>query len=316
MKDTRLGVLVAALVMSGVVGALADLTWLETDDGIGLYDYIEKDSTTYVHYGTDWGSWNCAAVWVFVGDGTGHDYPASHVSGVFPDQDLSSGNLSGGNHGADWAAGEAIDLYCKVDDDGGGGSPTQSSYLNELMILDVQRTDVAGEIYTNGNSLVLQFKIDIGSASGGRTLDRLWVKNNGDLQEGTHIANGALRLYYESGTEDLVYNGTETWKTLWGDWGPSTTSDEQFANETLDIDITAGEGLNCYIVISSYADPAAALAKTAQFEIMLDGMSLDTFGNAAGAGDPRVRMDAEQNANALTASELLDVDNGAVFRIK
>ena len=139
MKIKISGLLVAVMILSGAGMSLADATWLETNDGVGRYDYIEKDSTAYVHYGTDWGSWNYSAVWVIIG-ATGHDYPGVWQHDDGGNKHLSTGNLSSGNHGADWVAGKAVDLYPKVDDDGGGGSPTQSTYLDELMILDIQKT--------------------------------------------------------------------------------------------------------------------------------------------------------------------------------
>jgi len=313
MKKESVVLCACVAVVAFVNVAVADATWLETDEGAGYYDYIEKDSTTWVHYGTDWSSWNYAAVYAYVGDGTGDDYAATWQHDAGPNKHLSSGDLNAANHGADWAAGKPLDLYCKVDDDPGGGSPTQSTYTDELMILDVQKTDISGNISSNGNCLVLKFKIDIGSDSGGRTLNRLWVKNVGTLEEGTHIANDAVKLRHESGSNPLNYDGTETSADLDGDYNGNDTSNEEFGHDSLGIGITAGQGLNCYVVIDSFA-AASAVGKTAKFEIILDGMSLDTFGNAAGAGDARVRMDAEQNANALTVIE--PPVAGSVFRLK
>ena len=220
-------------VVLGAVSASADATWLEVDEGLGQYDYIEKDSTTYIHYGTDWGSWNYAAVWVYVGDGTGYDYPANWAHDAGADKHLSTGNLGSGNHGTDWAAGNAIDLYPKVDDDPGGGSPTQSTYTDEMLVIDVAKSDISGSIYDGGVQLVLQFSIDVNN-NAGRDVTRLWVENVGSLQEGdaADIPNNGLSLFYEAGT-GFSFDGDESSVTLYGDYASDDGANERWGNNGL-----------------------------------------------------------------------------------
>ncbi len=303
-KAIAIGILfLTALLWGG--GVSAQDPWLEVDDGIGQYDYIEKESTTYVHYGTNHNGFLGSEVYVLVHEGlsagTGWDYPYSVVFPFPLPLHLSTEDLNPANHVPDWVAGASIDLYLKVRDF--WGVEHQTAYLNEMMILDVEVEAVSGSLDASAKQVVLQFSVDAGT-NVGRELVRLWVKNLGTLQEGNgsgDINYDQLRLYFETGTT-FDFDGTEDYETLWGDWGGDPTNNQRWGNESL-----AGpsgwifipsDGVNkllCYVVVEAF-NPGAQTGRTAHFEIELDGMGLDGFGVQK---MNKVRIDAQTNPNVL-----------------
>ncbi len=304
-KAFAIGILfLTALLWGG--GASAQDPWLEVDDGIGQYDYIEKESTTYVHYGTYFYGYLHSEVWVDVHagfpPGAGFPYIGTYQSGNSPEPiHLSTNNLIAGEHPSNWVAGASIDLYLKVRDF--WGVEYQTAYLNEMMILDVEVEAVSGSLDASAKQVVLQFSVDAGT-NVGRELVRLWVKNLGTLQEGNgsgDINYDNLRLYFETGTT-FDFDGTEDYETLWGDWGGDPTNNQRWGNESL-----AGpsgwifipsDGVNkllCYVVVEAF-NPGAQTGRTAHFEIELDGMGLDGFGVQK---MNKVRIDAQTNPNVL-----------------
>lgn len=301
-KAFAIGILFLTALLWGR-GVSAQDPWLEVDDGIGQYDYIEKESTTYVHYGTNHNGFLGSEVYVLVHEGlsagTGWDYPHSFVV-PFP-LHISTEDLNPANHVPDWVAGASIDLYLKVRDF--LGVQHQTAYLNEMMILDVEVEAVSGSLDASAKQVVLQFSVDAGT-NVGRELVRLWVKNLGTLQEGNgsgDINYDQLRLYFETGTT-FDFDGTEDYETLWGDWGGDSTNNQRWGNESL-----AGpsgwifipsDGVNkllCYVVVEAF-NPGAQTGRTAHFEIELDGMGLDGFGLQK---MNKVRIDAQTNPNVL-----------------
>jgi len=287
---------------------------LMSDEGIGYFDYFELDAgNTHIHYETDWTEWNRSGVYLYVGGHSAY-YSGSYVHEYTGKRHLSTGVISTGTsgwHGAGWAAGSDIDIHIKIDDD--GWDPWKDHYENndELLLIDVQKTDVSGAMSATGSTVVLQFKIDIGNSShGNRTLKRLWVKNDGTLQESsTELTNGIVNIFYESGTNTMSYDGTESSATLYGDYALNPTDNEEFGHNDLTITIPNGEGLNCYIVVSKLPDGSSLVGKTAQFKIIQNGISLDQFGVAAGGGTGLVKIDEHINANILEIPPALSGGN-------
>ncbi|MBT7066827.1 MAG: hypothetical protein HN919_11030, partial [Verrucomicrobia bacterium] len=274
--------------------------WLETDEGIGQYDYIEKDAATYIHYGVNWASWNRSEVWVDVG-GSGAAYSGSHIHDDGGDKHLNTGNVVSGNHGSGWAAGNGINVYCRIDNDGSDPWNEESSNLNDWMIFDVIETDVSGTIGVGEKQLVLQFRMDVGS-NAGRELKRLWVHNSGSLTEDGDILT--VKLYYENGSI-LHFDGDESSASFGAGGG---AGDEIWGSDSLNISIPTGsDDLCCYVVIDSWrASPT--IGNTAQFEIISDGISLDTFGSTS---KELARIDVTQNGTALTLASTWDGGDGS-----
>ena len=294
-----LGVCTFAFVTLGVPTDAGAAIWLESNEGIGNYDYLEKDTTTHVHYGVDWSTWNRSEVWVDVG-GNGSAYAGSWAHDNGSDKHLSTGNLASGNHSPTWVAGSDIDLYCKIDSNGGGAWDEESTNLNEVLMIDIDVSDVVAGDHIKGDTnlwQVMRFKLDIGNSShGNRTLTRLWLDNKGTLAENEDIDDGAssgVYLYYEHGT-GYSFDGDEASVQLDGDSGSAT--DERWGDDNLSITVTNNADLYCYIVVKDIM-AGATIGRTADFEIIADGMSLDNFGSIS---KKTVKMAAQGNTTALT----------------
>jgi hypothetical protein len=287
---------------------------LMSDEGVGYFDYFELDAgSTHIHYETDWTEWNRSGVYLYVGGHSAY-YSASYVHEYGGKRHLSTGLLSPGRsgwHGDGWAAGSDMDIYIKIDDNEWDPWGDTQYNTDELLLIDVQKSDVSGAMSATGSTVVLQFKIDIGNSShGDRTLKRLWVKNDGTLQESaTELTNGIVKVYYESGTNTLNYDGTESSAILYGDYAGNSTSNEVFGHNALSITIPNGKGLNCYIVVSPLPDGSSLVGKTAQFKIIQNGIGLDQFGTVAGGGAGLVKIDEHINANVLEIPPALSGGN-------
>jgi hypothetical protein len=297
-RDCRvIGMLVGAFLATCPFRGHASI-WMEVDQGIGTYDYIEKDATTWIHYGVNWSSWNRTECWVDVG-GLGAAYSGSWQHDDGGNKHLSTGNLSSGNHGDKWVAGSAIDVYAKIDDNGSDPWNEQASYVDEWLLIDVVKSDVSGDLErTQEPHLVLQFSVDVAS-NAGREITRLWVANAGTLQEGSDIPNAGVALYYENGTT-LDFDGDESAVTLYGDYAGNAGDNEEWGSNALNLSVPSdGNKLLCYVCITNYAS-SVTYERTAKFKIISDGLSLDQFGSL---DKKLVRIDAHENANALTLHE-------------
>ncbi|MCO5258342.1 MAG: lamin tail domain-containing protein, partial [Lentimicrobium sp.] len=275
--------------------------WLEVDEGAGHYDYIEKHDSTWIHWGTNWTTWGNAEVRVNT-NGADVWYPSVYMHMNGSDRHLSTIQELSWHHfpAVNWVAGAALDYYLRLDGN------DFANYQNELMIVDVEKQDVSGYLLNQPKQLVLQFSIDVGT-NAGRELRRLWVRNDGTLQEGNgagDIDYDQVRLYYETGAF-FDFNGNEASENLWGDWGGDPTDNERWGNENLNggagiaIPSSGGNKLLCYVVIESF-NASVVTGRNAHFKIETDGMSLDEFGV-----DHRflVRIDEKRNANVLPLAD-------------
>lgn len=285
---------------------------LETDEGLGKYDYIEKDDSTWVHWATTWTSWTSANVKVKVNNQTvdypsvwQHDGASPWVKHLSTTREVSFEHFNA----TDWIAGAPVSLILQLN------GTDKAAYANEMMVVDVVPQNITGNIQNASNQLVLQFSIDVGTLSGARVLKGLWVKNFGSLLEGdaNNVGNDInydkVKLYYETGTT-FSFNGDEANpQTLWGDWGNSgnyaARHDNCWGNEGLNIPIPVSSTgkLLCYVVIESF-NSTLTYGHTAQFGIMNDGMKLDAYGTTS---KQSVRIDAHKNANVLPLVSCSDI---------
>jgi hypothetical protein len=293
--------------------ACADDCWAIRDcDGCGLgqYDYIEKDATTYIKIKTGWTLWNAdsAGAWVDI-NGEGHWMAASYESEGDDGNNCDAKRLVTADFDSSWwaadkwTAGGNMDIYLKANDE------NQTTYDNEWMIVDVEKSDVSGDLLKGEEPhCVLRFSVDAGS-NAGRAMTRLWVANAGSLQEGDDIANGGVTLYHETGTT-FDFDGDESSVILYGDHNFNATDNEVWGRNDLNIAIPSdGSTLLCYVCIIGYA-PGLTYERTAKFKIINDGMSLDTYG----AWDKKlVRINEHENASAQT---LFEATRGMLYLIR
>lgn len=262
--------------------------WLETDEGLGRYRYVEKDATTYVHYGTDIASWTDAKVWVVV-NGYNYGYPAWWVHDSGANKHLSTGDLVPSNHDLTygWITGSLISAYCAIT----SGSTYQGDYVDNWRLVDVVNNGAPAAnlspVQFAANNLVMDFTISCGTSE---TLQRLWVSNTGTLQEGDNVGN-AVYLYYETAPGD-GFGGTESRAVLWGDYGSDSTANELWGDNALGIPVPSA-GLRCYVVLSNLSGDYPG--KTACFKIPNDGISL---------ANGLVRVNSQVNAYTQTGSYL------------
>lgn len=291
----RISFFMTVLILSIAWGA-AGQTVLEEDEGLGQYDYLCITDSTWVHWSTDWAIWGTAEVSVNL-PGTTVDFPSEWKHDWGGRKHLSTIDQLSPNHfpATSYQPGYPISFDLKLD------GLTQNTYTNEMMLFDLQKQDVSGYINNSSKQLVLQFYIDIGSASGDRTLTGLHVKNIGNLEEGDgdrDIGYDGLRLYYETGSA-FDFDGTEAYDILWGDWAGDSKYNNEWKNLSLSIPILAGQRLYCYIVIENFS-PSVTLGRTARFELVLDGVWMDNYG---ASHKYKARIDARTNSIALPLVE-------------
>ncbi|MCK9618538.1 MAG: gliding motility-associated C-terminal domain-containing protein [Lentimicrobiaceae bacterium] len=294
------------LLFFSIIPAFPQEAQLETDEGLGKYDYIEKDDSTWVHWATTLNSWTSANVKVKVNNQT-VDYPSywmhdgtspwiKHLSSI---QEVSNKHFNA----TDWIAGAKVSLTLQLN------GVDKANYNNEMALVDVATQSVVNNKLQNAtNQLVLQFSVDIGSLSG-ITLKGLWVKNFGSLSEATDI--NKVKIYYEDGTT-FSYDGNEAGgDELYGTWTPSTATDNIWGKDEdpggayngLNIAINPGVKKLFYVVIESFK-AGVTYGRTAQFGINTDGMQF----NQQGADKKLlVRIDAHKNASVLPLVSCSDV---------
>ncbi len=271
-------------------------TLLEEDEGLGQYDYLCLTDSSWIHWSTDWLTWSAAEVKVDL-PGISVNFPSQWMHDFGGRKHLSTIDQISPTHfpASSYQPGYPISFDLKLD------GTTQNTYTNEMMLFALQKQDVSGYIYNSVKQLVLQFYIDIGSASGDRILKGLHIKNIGNLEEGNgdrDIGYDGLKLYYETGVT-FDFDGTEASETLWGDWAGDSKYNNEWKNLSLSITIPAAQRLYCYIVIENFS-PTVTLGRTAQFELVLDGLWMDNYG---ASHKYKARIDNRTNSQALPLVE-------------
>jgi hypothetical protein len=259
MKKYLLSLIIVLIFSSLVFG---QSVWLLSDEGIGLYKYLEKDATTHIHYGTDilppWQGYQAFVNYQY------HPVSYQHSSGS--DYHFSSSNISGS-----WSAGTMISFTVAVFNP--YTSHTETDYA-KVIDITTSTSGLASSLVDNPSgteNLVMSFKIDAGGS--GESLKRLWIKNNGTAQEGSDIPESGIILYYEDASVSMTYDGTETNSHTLDDYNNnSTSSDELWGDDRIDIVIPSG-GLMCHLVVTDLVDGFNA-AHTVNFALVEDGMNL------------------------------------------
>lgn len=271
-----------------------------TSDGIAKYGYIEKNSLTrtFLYKGNHDNINYLGARWLVSYPGN-PDAEYIYYTYDGPDGNWNCNNsisykrtndYSPSHFGSNWEAGAnvRVGVYAYY------GCPHNSSYevspgydYKDFQVFDYEPAAVdcgklfdangdCGATATGGNNVVASFTLDVGTLSG-KSLERLFFKNTGSLQEGSGIPNGGFKLFYEPATGSETFDGTESNATLYGDWGGNSTSNNEYAAENLNISFPSSGKMRFYVVLCDIVDgvdPAAHQGTAVELELMNDGMSL------------------------------------------
>ncbi len=241
-------------------------------NGVGQYGYVEKDVSSFtVINSNDYNNIYDSRTRYYV-DGVSvvYNQVSPATPGCFPKNSLlTCPDYNPADFGTAWQAGNIMYVSSQLQYHTSTCSYVAGSWSHgvtdmgfnqrSFRIIDVEEVaaDISPTLNNDGsNNIVLSFTIDPGGVSG-LSLIRLWVYNNGAAptsQETDDLPN-EMRLYYEpvtGGTD--VFDGTEPYDALWGDWGGDPTTNEVWGNSNIaggsGISIPSG-GLKCYLVFDA-----------------------------------------------------------------
>lgn len=289
MNKNHLGLYLKSLILLpsllGQINIFGQQPYIVSSEGYGKYGYLEKDATTYFRLNSN----SHGSIYQLFS----RTYLNSNniiTYGTAPNTcaqvEHSTNDYS---FGANAIAGKIAYSSVHADYCGStnsyGGNPNQTGY-NERQhyILDVTEdpshlSSSIAHTPTATNNVVLSIKIDFGSVSD-RNLTRFWVKNSGTLPEGTNgIANDGVKIYYETATGSEVFNGTENSATLYGDYNSSSTSNNEYGHDALNINIPSG-GLRVYVILNNF-NGYNATSQTVAFSVINDGISFSPLMNTS-----------------------------------
>lgn len=293
----RLTIIVWIIALGFVSPAISQFPFLMTTpgNGLGQYGYVEKDVSSFtVINSNDYNNIYDSRTRYYV-DGVSvvYNQVSPTTPGCFPKNALlTCPDYNPADFGSAWQAGEIMYVSSQLQYHASSpcsGTPTAWSHdvtatgfsERSFRIIDVEEVaaDISPTLNNDGSdNIVLSFTIDPGGVSG-LSLIRLWVYNNGaapTAQETDDLPN-EMRLYYEpvtGGTD--VFDGTESFDALWGDWGGDPTDNEVWGNNSIaggfGINIPSG-GLKCYLVFDALPAGYTSGRNTA-IRFVNDGMSL------------------------------------------
>lgn len=273
--------------------------FIRTTGGLGQYGYIERDATptnflvgnggfnNIFQYGVR--SWINGSTNNYVYTGSGSCSRGDDATGNYT---FGSGTL---NNGSTVFSSVFVE-YCGPSYSCGSMTPTGACFNErQYHVLDVNNVNPGGSLAStvvqNSNNVVLSFVIDPGGTA--RTLNRLWIINDGSALEGTDINNDGFKLFYENYTGSESFGGSESNVQLWGDYNGNATNNNTYGNDALGAITVPATGLRCYVVLNSMN--ASAYCKTVQVSIIADGISLAD--NPSANNMRLVRMDKTGGAS-------------------
>lgn len=136
------------------------------------------------------------------------------------------------------------------------------------------------------NNVVGSFTIDVGTATG-LNLNRFFFSNSGVAQEGTNVPNDGFKLFYETYTGSESFDGTESSKQLYGDWGGDATNNNIYGADNLSIPLSGK--IRFYVVICDLTSLPSTSSDAFNLNLLNDGMSLSPVIDGYGM----VRINAE-----------------------
>lgn len=263
-------------------------------NGLGQYGYVEKDvsSFTVINSNTFFNIYDSRTRYYVAGTSVVYNQVTPASPGCFPASTLlTCPDYNPADFGVAWQAGEIMYVSPQLKYHSGpcNNVPTGWSHAEDapgftersFRIIDI--VEFGGEVSTTlnndgSNNIVMSFTIDPGGVSG-LSLIRLWVNNGGAApaaQETEDLPN-EMRLYYEpfTGTGDM-FDGTEPYDALWGNWGGDPIDNEVWGNNNIaggaGISIPPG-GLKCYLVFDALPS-GYTLERNTAIRFINDGMSL------------------------------------------
>lgn len=256
-------------------------------EGLGQYGYIEKDATTFARLNrgghtninqlaTRW--WVGQEYIYYTNNGSEGAWNCNNSI-----TSRTTENFSSSHFGSNWTAGASA--YVSVYAYYGCPQTNQSHYpsntgFNERQfhIFDFETVSTTTTSVTDtdnnctANNVVSSFTLDFGTLTG-KTLERFFFKNNGSLQETTHIPNDGFKLFYELATGSESFDGSESSANLYGDWNSSSTNNNEYGAEGMNIPVNTKTRF--YVVLCDLIngiDPSGH-TNAVSLELLNDGMS-------------------------------------------
>ena len=230
---------------------------IRTDFGLGTYGYLEKDATTYVQLNSQtYGNIYQMFTRTYLNGSNIITYPAAAPNTCSVNSNIQTKDY---NFGMVAMAGQIAFTSVHTDYCGGsnsyGGNTNQAGFNErQHFIFDIsdRPSDLSSVInpVTGNNSVVMSVKIDFGTVAD-RVLQKFWIQNSGSMAESSDIANDGFKLYYEPATGFEAFDGTESTATIYGDYNSTSTSNNTYGNDNLNIAIPAG-GVRIYIVLNKF----------------------------------------------------------------
>ncbi len=257
--------------------AFAQQPYIQTDEGMGQYGYIEKDAVSFFKLNSNAYS-NIYQLFTrnYIASATNTYGNAINSCNTNTNVIQYTNNISFSK-----AAGNTIYSSVHADYCGGGnsygGNPANPGFNERsFQVVDfvADNNSLSSGVCFNGTSnVVLSFKLDPGAA--GLFLRRLYIVNDGTASESTDIANNGFKMYYENVTGTEAFNGNESFETLYGDYNSNPTNNNVYGNSALSgttgISVPTA-GLRVYVVLDGMN--ASAYNKTVNVSVVLDGISL------------------------------------------
>lgn len=262
------------LFLCGVTRILGQTPYIVDTEGLGKYGYLDKNATTYIRLNSN-SYGNIYQLFARTWNGSS----SVLTYGIAPNTCGSTTNVtqSTNNYNFVSAMSPGTIAYSSVHVDYCGGGNSYGGNTNQdgfnvkqhyAFELTSRNSDLSSNIVVGNKNVVMSVKIDFGSLSD-RKLQRFWIKNNGTFAEATDIPNDGFKIYYEPATGSETFNGSESNAVLYGEYGGSSTSNNEYGHDALNIDIPAG-GLRIYVVLEALN--VCTPGKTVSVNLLNDGL--------------------------------------------
>lgn len=249
--------------------------------GLGEYGYLEFNAVTYATLNRDgYDNVNYLGARWWVSDGLGGQEYIYNTTTI--DWQCSGGSTSQGttndfnpiNFNDEWKAGS--NAYVSVNAYYCSGDPGTMFNERHFQVIDIDNSEHSSisDFISDGDgdcltsNVVGSFAINPGSLTG-ISLQRIYLFNSGSAEEGTHIPNDGFKVFYESVSGSEVFDGTESFFLIYGNWGGNSTSNNVYGAEGLSVSLS-GE-TRFYVVLCDLVDGASNVS--VNLEIINDGLS-------------------------------------------
>lgn len=272
-------------------------------EGLGQYGFIEKDATTFARlYKNNYDNiFQLRARWYVTNRiGNNQEYIYNTNDGSEGSWNCNNGiaskttpNFSSSNFGSSWVAGSDayVSVYAQYGCPMNSESHTSGEGFNErqyqIFDFEVKNDYTTGGLFdadgncgqtaTAGSNIVASFTVDFGSITN-KTFNRFFFQNTGSFAEGVQIPNNGFKLFYEPSTGSETFSGSESWTTLYGDWGGNATNNNIYGADDMNISISSK--MRFYVVlcdiINGSVDPSSigSFPNAVALTLLNDGISI------------------------------------------